>query len=129
PINLVSLVTGFDPLNDRGTPLWVLDALAWDILLVAALLGVRRAGLARRNVLFPACVVVGTVLALIAIPGAPGNADRHRATHTLPLLLVLASGLLSTLPIGSAAFPSPLNKASSKPASATTPASSSSRSA
>jgi hypothetical protein len=129
PINLVSLVTGFDPLNDRGTPLWVLDALAWDVVLVAAVLAARRAGLASRNVLFPACVVVGTVLALIAIPGAPGNADRHRASHTLPLLLVLASGLLWTSRLGSAALLSPLNNASSKPASATTPASSSSRSA
>ncbi len=129
PLNAVSLVTGFDPLNDRGTPLWVLDALAWDVLVLAALLGVRRSGLPLRSALFPACVVLGTSLALVAIPGAPGNADRHRVAHTVPLLLVLASGLVSTSRLGSAARRSPVNSANSSPPSATTPASSRSRSA
>ena len=38
----------------------------------------------------------GTIAALSIIPGAPGNAERHRATQTVPLLLVLASEVLAS---------------------------------
>lgn len=83
---------------DRGdvNRAWVLDALAWNVLLVISVVGVIRAGVPVRDVLFPACIVVATLAALMALPGAPGNAERHRTTQTVPLLLVLASGILAT---------------------------------
>jgi drug/metabolite transporter (DMT)-like permease len=67
-------------------------ALAWDAVVLLAALAAVRLRLNPREWLFPLCIVAATVLALIAVPGAPGNADRHRATQTIPLLLVLASG-------------------------------------
>jgi hypothetical protein len=73
---------------------WVMAALAWDALLVIGIVGVLRSRVPVREVVFPARIVLATLAALMALPGAPGNAERHRATQTVPLLLVLASGML-----------------------------------
>ena len=75
---------------------WVADALAWDALLIAAVLGGIRARVPLRDWLFPACIVLGTVAALVAVPGAPGNDDRHRASQAVPLLAVFAAGWLAS---------------------------------
>jgi hypothetical protein len=91
--SLLSVVAGLPTTDEAPSVAWIGAALAWDVLIVAAVLGFVRGGLRLRDGLYPLCVVVGTVAALAAIPGAPGNADRHRATQTLPLLLVFASGL------------------------------------
>jgi hypothetical protein len=109
---------------------WVADAVLWDVLLVLSLLGGVRARIPVREWLFPACVVLATVGALIAIPGSPGNAERHRATQTVPLLLVFASGLLSAVPRrGWASAGRPVTRASSMPPSESAAAASSIRSA
>jgi hypothetical protein len=92
--NLWSYLAGVSSISDPSSPLWIVSALIWDALLVLAALGVVQRRLPAREWLFALCVVAGTVLALVTVPGAPGNADRHRATQTVPLLLVLASGLL-----------------------------------
>jgi len=93
--NLTSYLLGTSMTTEPNSPVWIALALVWDVLLVLAAVGVIRRRLPAREWLFPACIVGGTVLALIAVPGAPGNADRHRATQTVPLLLVLASGLVA----------------------------------
>jgi hypothetical protein len=82
--------------DTRATNLaWVIDALAWDTVLAVALIGIIRRRLPMRTWLLPAVVVLATMGSLVALPGSPGNAARHRATHTLPLLLVFASGALT----------------------------------
>ncbi|MGI9145250.1 MAG: hypothetical protein ACR2IK_01660 [Chloroflexota bacterium] len=84
--------------GDSSSLAWVGDAMAWDVLLILALAGGLRARVPARDWLFPACVVLGTVAALVGVPGAPGNDDRHRATQTVPLLVVFAAGLLTLRP-------------------------------
>jgi hypothetical protein len=108
---------------------WVADALAWDVLLVLGMVGIWRSGAAAPNDLFPLVIVVGTMVALAVLPGAPGNAARHRAVQAAPLLIVLAAGLWPVPP--SRSWPLPVSgtqRAASSPAIATGPASSRSRS-
>jgi Dolichyl-phosphate-mannose-protein mannosyltransferase len=92
--SLLSVVAGLPTTDEAPSLAWIGAALAWDGLVVVAAFGLLRSRLSLRNWLYPLCVVVGTVAALSAIPGAPGNAERHRATQTLPLLIVFASGIL-----------------------------------
>ncbi|HEX2186962.1 MAG TPA: glycosyltransferase family 39 protein [Chloroflexota bacterium] len=80
------------------TLVWVADALAWDVLLVLAMRGIWRGGAGARSGLFPLVMAIGTIAALAALPGAPGNAARHRAAQTAPLLIVLAVGLWPARP-------------------------------
>ena len=47
-------------------------------------IGLVSARLSLREWLLPLCVVAGTIAALVAIPGDPGNAERHRATQAAP---------------------------------------------
>jgi hypothetical protein len=93
---LVSFISGSVGIGDPGSLAWSADALAWDVLFVLALVGGIRARVPFREWLFPACVVLGTVAALVSVPGAPGNDDRHRASQTVPLLAVFAAGLLAS---------------------------------
>jgi hypothetical protein len=127
--SLVSVFLGESDLSarDRTRYAWVADALAWDALLLLAVLGARRSRVPLRASLFVLAVVVGTMLVLVAVPGAPGNADRHRESQTVPLLLVLASGLVaSPWPLRAGVK---LTRATTRPASEPTPASSRMRSA
>jgi hypothetical protein len=91
----VKFLTGSDGTVDGSSPIWMVAALAWDVLLVLAVLGGVRAKVPTREWLFPACIVLGTVAALITVSGAPGNDERHRASQAVPLLAVFATGLLS----------------------------------
>jgi hypothetical protein len=93
--NLTSYLLGNSTTSDPSSPVWIALALIWDALLVLAVIGVVRRRLSPREWLFPLCILGGTVLALIAVPGAPGNADRHRSTQTVPLLVVFAAGLVA----------------------------------
>jgi hypothetical protein len=92
---LVSFLTGTSDAGDPGGMGWTADALAWDVLFVIAVAGGIRARVPLRDWVFPACIVLGTAAALIAVPGAPGNDDRHRASQTIPLVLVFAAGWLA----------------------------------
>jgi hypothetical protein len=125
-------VSGAPGSGDSSSLVWVADAVAWDVLLVLAVVGGVRARVPVREWLFPACVVLGTVAALVGVPGAPGNDDRHRATQTVPLLIVFAAGLLAsrrrTLSPVSAVPGLAVSKATSSPARATTDAASRARS-
>jgi hypothetical protein len=94
--NTMSFLTGTSMTSDSSNPSWVVSALVWDLLVLVALVACVRERISPSHWLFPLCVIGGTVLALVAIPGAPGNADRHRTTQTVPVLVVLASGLLSS---------------------------------
>jgi hypothetical protein len=91
--DLLGFLGGSSTTADANSPVWVANALLWDVLACVALVAAWRTRVGLREWLFPLCVVGGTVLALVAIPGAPGNADRHRTTQTVPLLVVLACGL------------------------------------
>jgi hypothetical protein len=113
--NLVAYLTGSAMTGDTSSPAWTLSSLAWDAVLLLALGGMVRARLGIREWLFPLCVVGGTALALIAIPGAPGNADRHRTTQTLPLLVVLASGLAAARVTSSSSGRAVINATTSPP--------------
>jgi hypothetical protein len=79
---LLSFISGSPTIGDPGSLAWTVDAIAWDILFGLAVIG----GLRAR--------VLGTVAALVSVPGAPGNDDRHRASQAVPLLAVFAAGLL-----------------------------------
>jgi hypothetical protein len=123
-----SVFVGTLDANDKPNLGWIGAALTWDALLLAAVVGVAHTRLGARSWLFPLCVTLGTVLALLVIPGAPGNAERHRATQTVPLLLVLASGLVASRARSSAMVGRAMASPASIPASATTAVASSSRS-
>ena len=120
PPALLTLVTGLGDTVNAIDLVWIADAVAWDVLLVLAFLALRRGGVNVRDWLFPAIIVVATVAALVIVPGAPGNADRHRATQTLPLLVVLAAGLLAGGRGRDDGKPLPLSSAKSTPSKATT---------
>jgi hypothetical protein len=92
---LVSFLSGTSGTADPSGLGWTSDAIAWDVLFVIAVAGGVHARVLPRDWIFPACIVLGTAAALIAVPGAPGNDDRHRASQTIPLLLVFASGWLA----------------------------------
>jgi hypothetical protein len=127
--NLVSYLLGTSMTTEPNSPVWIAQALVWDALLALAVLSVVRRRLPAQEWLFPLCIVGGTVLALIAVPGAPGNADRHRATQTVPLLLVLATGLISELEPARRASGVAVATMRMSPASEAAPASSRMRSA
>ena len=93
---LGSYLAGTSVSNDSASPAWIVLALAADVLIGLAVAAGLRVRLSPREWLFPLCIVGGTMLALVAVPGAPGNAERHRATQTVPLLLVLATGLFAS---------------------------------
>jgi hypothetical protein len=126
--SLLSVFAGLPTTSDPPSLVWIGSALLWDVLLVAAVLGVWRGRLAVRSWIYPLCLIGGTVIALSAIPGAPGNAERHRATQTLPLLLVLASGLVSSRRRDARQAERPVASATSMPTSAMTAVPSSRRS-
>jgi hypothetical protein len=94
--DLFSFLLGTSTSSDSNNAGWIADALVWDALLLAACVAAWRTRVNVREWLYPLCVVGGTVLALVAIPGAPGNTDRHRSTQTVPLLVVLAAGLAAS---------------------------------
>jgi hypothetical protein len=125
---LVSFLTGAPGSGDASSLVWVADAILWDVLFVLAVLGGLRARVPVREWVFPACVVLGTVAALVGVPGAPGNDDRHRATQTVPLLVVFASGLLASRPRTVSRVGLAVNSATSNPVSAATEATSRTRS-
>lgn len=127
--NLGSYLAGTSITSDPSSPVWIVAALAWDALLAAAIVGAVRLGASPREWLYPLCIVGGTVLALVAIPGAPANADRHRTTQTVPLLLVFASGLASARFRSRRASGVAVTSINSTPASEPAPASSRIRSA
>ncbi len=87
-------VTGTSSGGDQSNLVWTADAIAWDVLFVLALVGGIRARVPAREWMFPAAVVLGTAAALIIVPGAPGNDDRHRSGQAVPLLVVFAVGWL-----------------------------------
>ncbi|MBV9581200.1 MAG: hypothetical protein JO057_21675, partial [Chloroflexi bacterium] len=127
--NLASYLLGTSMTTEPNSPVWIALALVWDVLLGLAIVSVVRRRLPAREWLFPLCIVGGTVLALIAVPGAPGNADRHRATQTVPLLLVLATGLLADWELATRASGLAVARMRMSPAKDTAPASSRMRSA
>ena len=49
-------LTGSDGSFDGSSPIWIAAALAWDVLLVLAVLGGVRAKIPTREWLFPACI-------------------------------------------------------------------------
>jgi hypothetical protein len=117
---LLSFLSGAPRAGDSSSLVWTGDAIAWDLLLVLGILGGWRARLAPREWLFPALVIVGTVAALVAVPGAPGNDDRHRASQTVPLLMVFAAGMLLSRSPAVPLEGRPVSSASRSPASAST---------
>jgi len=125
----LAVFAGLPTTSKAANLVWIPAALAWDGLLILGVVGLVRTRLPLRDWLFPLCVIGGTLAALIAIPGDPGNAERHRATQTVPLLLVLASGFLASRRFAVSMNGRPVNRASSMPARATTTVSSSRRSA
>lgn len=122
--SLVAFVTGTGGSAESNTVAWIVDALGWDVLLVLGVIGGVRSRLPLRDWLFPACVVLGTILAIVAVPGAPGNDARHRDSHALPLLAVFAAGLTTSRrrrEASSLVSERPLTMASSKPNNAPAP--------
>jgi hypothetical protein len=127
--NLWSYLLGISLTADASSPVWIVTALVWDALLVLAAVGVVRRRLPAQIWLFPLCIVAGTALALVTVPGAPGNADRHRATQTVPLLLVLASSVLADWELARRFSGWAVASASTRPATEAAPAASRMRSA
>jgi hypothetical protein len=127
--NLLGYLAGTSQTSEASNAVWVAMALVWDILLVLAAYAIVRTKMPAREWLYPLCIVAGTVLALAAVPGAPGNADRHRATQTVPLLLVLATGLLPDWERLRRASGRAVANMTTRPASEAAPASSRIRSA
>jgi hypothetical protein len=117
---LVAFVSGTSVAGDESSLGWTADALAWDVLLVLAVLGAIRVRLPAREWILPASIVLGTAAALIVVPGAPGNDDRHRANQALPFLVVFATAWL--VGRGSKASPggASVSSASSSPMTAGT---------
>jgi hypothetical protein len=99
--NLAAFLVGTSLANDGSSVVWVFGSIAWDVLAILALAGCIRRRASPAEWLFPLCVVGGTVLAQVAVPGAPGNVDRHLSTQTLPFLVVFATGVAS---LGAARF-------------------------
>jgi len=127
--DMLSVFAGLPTTDEAPSVAWIGAALAWDALLVVALAGLLRGRPSARAWLYPLCVVIGTVAALSAIPGAPGNAERHRATQTLPLLIVFATGVLVSSRARAVALGGrPVNSPTSRPSSASTAVASTSRS-
>lgn len=91
---LTSFLSGTPVSGDESSWVWTADALAWDVLFVLGVVGGIRSRLPLREWLFPASIVLGTAAALIIVPGAPGNDDRHRVAQTVPFLVVFAIGAL-----------------------------------
>jgi hypothetical protein len=91
---MLAFVSGTSVAGDESNLGWTADTLAWDLLFVLAVLGAVRVRLPPREWLLPACIVLGTAAALIVVPGAPGNDDRHRANQALPFLVVFATAWL-----------------------------------
>jgi hypothetical protein len=127
--DVLSYVAGTSITSEPSSPTWIAVALAWDLLLLLAVVATLRHRVSPREWLFPLCIVAATVTALVAIPGAPGNADRHRATQTVPLLLVLASGLVSSGGLTRRPSGLAVSSVNIRPPSAPAPASSRIRSA
>ena len=127
--SVLAVFAGLPSTSKAPSLAWVAAALAWDVLLLLGISGLVRSRLNLREWIFPLSVIAGTIVALVAIPGDPGNAERHRATQTVPLLLVLASGLLASRARAASIAGPPLSNATSMPTSATTAAASSTRSA
>jgi hypothetical protein len=125
----LAVFVGLPTTSKPPSPAWIAAALAWDGLLALGIFGLVRSRLNAREWLIPLVVLAGTIMALVAIPGDPGNAERHRATQTVPLLLVLASGVLSSRPRATSMTGGPLSSATNMPTSATTAVTSSRRSA
>ena len=126
---VASYLMGTPVSGDSASPGWMAAALGADLLVVLALAAAVRARLSPREWLFPLCIVGGTVLALVAVPGAPGNAERHRATQVVPLLLVLATGLLASRGASARASDRALSSMMTSPTSEPAPAISRIRSA
>ena len=96
--NVIRELDGSSTPVESDNPAWIVVALAWDLLAILAVVGAARQRVSVRPWLLPSAMVCFTILALSAVPGAPGNADRHRAAQTLPFVVVLASGLLAARP-------------------------------
>jgi hypothetical protein len=127
--NLLRFMAGVSMNSEPSSPVWVVSALGWDLLVALAALATFQRRLSASEWLLPLCVVAGTVLALIAIPGAPANVDRHRTTQTIPLLLVLATGVLSSRARSTSLRGATVTNSRTSPSSDPTPASSRMRSA
>jgi hypothetical protein len=117
---LLSFVSGAPRGADASSIVWTADALAWDALFVLALLGGLRAKVPARDWLYPAVVILATVAALVAVPGAPGNDNRHRSGQAVPLLAVFAAGLLASRSRPELEDGRAVTTATSRPASAAT---------
>jgi 4-amino-4-deoxy-L-arabinose transferase-like glycosyltransferase len=127
--SLISVTTGIAEADESSNAAWIADALVWDLLLVLAIASIARMRLSARECLYPACIVLGTIAALLAIPGSPGNAERHRATQTVPLLVVLSSGLLASTSLATTRLLGSVSSARSMPPRDRAPAISRKRSA
>jgi hypothetical protein len=127
--SLLAVFAGLPGTSAEANVAWIAAAVAWDVLLLFGVVGLVRGRLNLRDWLYPAVVILGTLGALTAIPGAPGNAERHRATQTVPVLLVFASGIVCSRARLRALAGGVTSSPTSMPTSATTAVASSSRSA
>lgn len=125
--NLRSFFVGTSTADEAPNWIWVPASLVWDALLLVALVGLVRRPPPLRELLYPVCVVGGTMLVLLGIPGAPGNTDRHRSTQTVPLLAVFAAGALVSRGRAAPTSAPAVSGASSSPNRAAAPAISRSR--
>lgn len=94
--NAVAIVTGTGVMPEDGWPrfAWIVDSLVWSMLLVASLAGLATRRLRFSAAAYPLLVALATASVLMLIPSAPANAARHKASQTVPGLLVLVSALL-----------------------------------